>query len=90
MNTNVRIDFNIWFSRYFMGTFAKPCIKHYESIIHFSDSAVTVNLNYGPFRYHFLGVHTVYEFLNDSNVFGQKQVPICFDSYPNLPYLFEY
>jgi len=51
--------------RYFMGAFSKPSVRSFESIVHFTNSAVTLNLNYGPFRYHFLGVHTVYEFLDN-------------------------
>lgn len=61
------------FRRYFLGSFSKACKKGYESILHFTNTPVTLNLNNGPFRYHFLGVHTIYEFVY-SNPSPERQV----------------
>jgi hypothetical protein len=51
--------------RYFMGAYTK-LKRTYESLIHYTNGPVTLNLNCGPFRYHQMGVCTLYRYLQES------------------------
>lgn len=57
-----------------MGNFANKKKMFYESIVHYTNGPVVLNLNYGPLRYHLLGVSTVYIFLEDKNSLGKENV----------------
>lgn len=64
-----------------MGNFANIKKISYESITHYTNGPVVLNLNYGPLRYQLIGVGTVYRFLEPGRS-GDPQVfsyyLICF------------
>lgn len=84
--------------RYFMGNFANTKKIFYDSITHFTNGPVVLNLNYGPLRYHLLGVSTVNILLEDKkNLWNKNYLPfgkhgaeplfkLCYIIYPVSTY----
>jgi hypothetical protein len=72
----------VWLTRrYFLGSFNRNLKRTYESIVHYTNGAVTLNLNFGPFRYHQLGVSTLYRFLQEP---PSGEVEVRFDRFALL------
>lgn len=71
-----------------MGNFQETDRAAFESVVHYTNTAVTLRLDCGPLRYHTLGVATIFRFLQtempeslDSSVLSSSQ------SLPSYEYL---
>lgn len=56
-----------------MGNFEKQEKALFESVVHYTNTAVTLRLDCGPLRYHTLGVATIFRFLQTDLLEGQSR-----------------